>query len=288
MDAGAYTAIAETNDSTHSASVDFTIDRSDATGAGTADGDTCKDAKVLPVGTQFTLDTFNAKSDMRASCAADSSADVVYKFDVKAKSRLFLTTHEDEGRHVVAVQKACGDTKGEISCEQASTSKNIDTTLDTGSYFVVVKGKGPDDFGRMKLTARLRELAPAAAACKAATKLVPGTPAKDTTIGATDRFASEKCGGVIWQQASGDKVYQFTLKERSKVNLQLKNAFYNAIMSLRTDCGDPTRNELVCSNYYQKTIDRDLDPGTYYVVVDGYGAKSEGAFELELTTKPIK
>jgi len=288
MDAGAYTAIAETNDTTHSASIDLTIDRADAAGAGTADGDTCKDAKTLPVGTQFTLDTFNAKGDMRASCASDGSADVAYKLDVKAKSRLFLTTHEDEGRHVLAIQKACGDTKGEVSCEQASTAKNIDTTLDTGSYFLIVKGKGPDDFGRMKLTARMRELAPAAAACKAATKLVPGTPAKDTTSGATDRFASEKCGGTIWSQASGDKVYQFTLKERSKVNLQLKNAFYNAIMSLRTDCADPTRNELVCSNYYQKTLDRDLDPGTYYVVVDGYGAKSEGAFELELTTKPIK
>jgi hypothetical protein len=288
MDAGAYAVIAETNDTTHSASVDLTIDKSDATGAGTADGDTCKDAKPLPLGTQLTVDTFQAKADMRASCAADSSADVAYKIDVKAKSRLFLTTHEDEGHHVFAIQKACGDTKGELSCEAASTAKNIDTTLDVGSYYLLVKGKGPEDFGRTKLTARLRELAPAAAACKAATKLVPGTPIKDTTIGATDRFASEKCGGTIWSQASGDKVYQFTLKERSKVNLQLKNAFYNAIMSLRTDCADPTRNELVCSNYYNKILDRDLDPGTYYVVVDGYGAKSEGAFDLELTTKPIK
>jgi hypothetical protein len=288
MDPGAYTVIAETNDTTHSASVDLTIDRSDANGAGTADGDTCKDAKTLTFGTQFTLDTFQAKSDMRASCAADSAPDVAYKIDVKAKSRLFLTTHEDEGHHIFAIQKACGDTKGEISCEAASTAKNIDTTLDTGSYFLVVKGKGPDDFGRAKITARLRELAPAAAACKGATKLVPGTPIKDTTVGAPDRFASEKCGGTIWSQASGDKVYQFTLKEKSKVNLQLKNSFYNAIMSLRTDCTDPTRNELVCSSYYQKTLDRDLDPGTYFVVVDGYGAKSEGAYDIELTTKPIK
>ncbi len=289
MDPGAYTVIAETNDTSHTASIDLTIDRADANGSGTADGDTCKDAKPLPLGTTITLDTFQAKADMHASCAADSAADIAYKLDVKAKSRLFLTTTEDEGHHVYAIQKACGDTKGELSCEAASTAKNIDTTLDPGSYFLVVKGKGPDDFGRAKISARMRELAPAAAACKAATKLVSGTPLKsETTAGAPDRFASEKCGGTIWNQTSGDKVYQFTLKERSKVNLTLKNSFYNAIMSLRTDCADPTRNELVCSNYYQKTIDRDLDPGTYYVVVDGYGPKSEGAYDIELTTKPIK
>jgi hypothetical protein len=288
MDAGAYTAITETTDASHSASIDFNIERSDATGSGTAEGDTCKDAKPLPLGNQFTLDTFQAKADMKASCAADSAADVAYKIEVKAKSRLFLSTQEDEGHHVFAVQKACGETKGEVLCEPASVSKGVDTTLDPGNYFLVVKGKGPDDFGRTKVSAKLRELAPAAAACKAATKLVSGTPVTDTTVAATDRFASEKCGGNVWQQNSGDKVYQFTLKDRSKVNLTLKNSFYNAIMSLRQDCADPTRNEIVCSTYYNKTIDRELEPGTYYVVVDGFGAKSEGAFTLEMTAKSVK
>lgn len=288
MDAGAYTAITETTDASHSASIDFNIDRSDANGAGTAEGDACKDAKPLPLGSTFTIDTFQAKGDMKASCASDAAADVAYKIEVKSKSRLFLSTQEDEAHHVFAVQKACGETKGEVVCEPASVSKGVDTTLDPGNYFLVVKGKGPDDFGRTKVSAKLRELAPAAAACKGATKLVSGTPVNDTTTAAPDRFASEKCGGNVWSQASGDKVYQFTLKDRSKVNLTLKNAFYNAIMSLRQDCGDPTRSEIVCSTYYNKTIDRELEPGTYYVVVDGFGAKSEGAFTLEMTAKSVK
>ena len=288
MDAGAYTVIASTTDATHSSSVDLTFDRSDALGSG-VDGDGCKDGKALPIGAQTTLDTFAAKSDVRVSCAADASADVVYKLDVKAKSRLFVSTLEDEGHHVLAVQKACGDPKGELACEPTSTSKGLDVTVDPGSYYLVVKGKGADDFGRVKLSAKLRELAPAVAACKAAPKLVAGTPVSDTTAGAIDRFASEKCGGAVGSQQSGDKVYQFTLKEKSKVNLTLKGGtFYNAILSLRTDCGDPTRNELVCSNYYSKQLDQTLDAGTYYVVVDGYGAKAEGTFTLELTTKPAK
>ena len=87
-------------------------------------------------------------------------------------------------------------------------------------------------------------------------------------------------------QSSGDRVYQFTLRERSHVNIQLKQgSFYNTVLSLRSDCSDPTRGEIVCASYYQKVIDRDLDPGTYYLVVDGYGAKAEGAYTIELTTK---
>jgi len=289
MDSGAYTVIASTTDATHSASVDLSLDRADAQGNGGIDGDTCKDAKPLQLGTQLTIDSFQAKADLRASCAADGAADLVYKLDVKAKSRLFVSTIEDEGHHVFALQKSCGDTKGEIACEIASTSKGFDATVDPGSYFFVIKGKGVDDFGRTKLSAKLRELAPAVAACKAAPKLVPGTPINDTTAGSPDRFASEKCGGTVWSQTSGDKVYQFTLKEKSKVSLSLKGGtFYNAIMSLRSDCSDPTRNEIVCSNYYSKQIDRELDPGTYFVVVDGYGTKAEGTFTLEMTSKPVK
>ena len=110
----------------------------------------------------------------------------------------------------------------------------------------------------------------------------------DSTAGAPDTFVSPGCGGSVAYQASGDKVYQFTLKERSHVNVQLKpGSFYNTVLSLRSDCADPTRGEIVCVSYYQKTIDRDLDAGTYYVVVDGYGPKSEGAFTIELTTKKL-
>jgi hypothetical protein len=153
---------------------------------------------------------------------------------------------------------------------------------------VVVKGKGVDDFGRAKVNVRMREIGTAPAACKAAPKLVPGTPVTDTTLNAPDRFASEKCGGSLAYQTSGDKVYQFTVKEKTHVNFTLKNNFYNAIMSLRSDCADPIKGELVCSYSYSKTLDRDVDPGTYYLVVDGNGTKSEGAFTLEMTTKPIK
>jgi hypothetical protein len=288
LDAGGYTVIADSNDVNHAGNVDLTFDASPISGAGTAEADTCATAKNLPLTVATTIDTFQAKSDLKASCAADGSADVVYKVDVKVKSRIYVSVVEDEGRHVVAIQKACGETKGEVACETMAPAKPVEATLEPGTWYIVVKGKGVDDFGRAKINARVREIGTAPAACKAAPKLVPGTPVTDTTLNAPDRFASEKCGGSLAYQSSGDKVYQFTLKEKSKVNLTLKNSFYNAIMSLRQDCNDPIKGELVCSFSYSKTLDRDLDPGTYFVVVDGTGTKSEGNYTLEMNAKPIK
>lgn len=288
LDTGAYTVIADSNDVNHAGNVELGFDASPANGAGTAEADTCAAAKNLPLTVQTTVDTFQAKADLKATCAAEGSADVVYKVDVKVKSRIYVSTVEDEGHHVVAIQKACGETKGEVACETMSTGKPIEATVDPGTWYVVVKGKGVDDFGRAKINVRMREVGTGPAACKAAPKLVPGTPVTDTTLNAADRFASEKCGGSLAYQSSGDKVYQFTVKERTHVNFTLKNSFYNAIMSLRSDCADPMKGELVCSYSYSKTLDRDVDPGTYYLVVDGTGTKSEGAFTLEMTSKPIK
>jgi hypothetical protein len=292
MNAGAYTLIADTSDMSHSGTIDLNVDSAPDGGDGTAEADACKDARAITSSTTpISIDTFHAKGDLKASCAADSAADVVYKIDVKTKSRIFVSANgnDDEGRHVVALQKACGDTKGELGCELL-TGKGLDATVDPGTYFLVVKGKGTDDFGRAKITVRTRELGEVAKVCKSAPKLVSGTAVSDTTTGAPDRFVSTNCGGPVAQQQSGDKVYQFTLKDRSKVHLELKNpgSFYNAIMSLRSDCADPTKGEIVCSNQYSKILDRDLDAGTYYVVVDGFGPKSEGAYTIEMTSKPIK
>jgi hypothetical protein len=288
MSPGSYTVIVDASDPQYVGTAEVQVDVAPDGGQGGVEGDTCKDAKPLPTSGSLVTDTFKAKGDARVSCASDPSADVVYKLDVKSKSRVFVYSSDVEGRHVLAIQKTCSDLKSELSCDLLTSGKQIDQTLEPGSYSFIVKGKGVEDFGRTRLNMKVRDLGAAAGLCKAAPKIESGKSISDTTAGAADNFVSPGCGGSIAYQASGDKVYQFTLKERSHVNVQLKpGSFYNTVLSLRSDCADPTRGEIVCASYYQKTIDRDLDPGTYYVVVDGYGTKAEGAYTIELTTKKL-
>ncbi|GAC1364280.1 MAG: hypothetical protein NVSMB47_15920 [Polyangiales bacterium] len=290
--AGSYTLIADSNDPSHTGSLELQVDSAPELGAGTAEAETCKDAKPIAgsTTTPLSIDTFEAKGDVHVSCAADAAADVVYKLDVKSKSRVFVSANpgDDDGRHVVALQKACGDSKGELACELLS-GKGIEATVDPGSYFLIIKGKGAEDFGRARLNVHTRDLGDATKACKAAPKLASGVALTDVTTGAPDKFVSPGCGGAIAQQQSGDKVYQLTLKERSHVNVQLKQGtFYNAILSLRSDCNDLSKGEIVCASQYSKIIDRDRDPGTYYVVVDGFGTTAEGTYTIEMTSKAIK
>ncbi|MFI5298402.1 MAG: hypothetical protein ACHREM_09910 [Polyangiales bacterium] len=286
---GVYTVIADTADPTRSGTIDLTADVAPELGAGTADGDTCKYARPISSTPSVTFDTFAATADIQTGCTADAGADVVYKLDVKTKSHVTITPGEDEGAHVVAIQKSCGDRRGELACDALSAGRPIEATLDPGSYYVVIKAKKADSFGRVKVGIRVRDLAGAAAACKSAPVITNGKSVSGSTRDKADNFSSPGCGGVATLQNSGDMTYQFTLKERSKVTLSLNSStFSQAILSLRSDCSDPSKGEIVCSNQYSKSINRDLDPGTYYVVVDGWQTKAEGDFTLDLSTKPVK
>jgi hypothetical protein len=283
---GSYVLIADTSDPSRAVTIDTKVDVAPLGGSG-VEGDACADAKPLLSG-DTVADTFLAKEDVATGCSAHGP-DVVYKLDVKSRSRVTILGNEDEGGQVLSLQRTCGDatSKSELHCGSATDGKGIDKVLDPGSYYLVVKGKGADNFGRARFNTKLRDLASLAAACKSPPVLTPGKPISDTTKDAPDRFSeAQSCAGVPAYQASGDKVYQFTLKERTKVNVALKSgAFSNALLSLRSDCADPTKPEIVCSYTYNKQIDRELDPGTYFVVVDGYGTKSEGAYTIELTVK---
>jgi hypothetical protein len=286
---GVYTVFADTADPTRSGSIDLTAEVAPELGTGTADGDTCKDARPISSTPSIVIDTFAASADIQTGCTADAGADVVYKLDVKTKSHITITPGEDEGAHVVAIQKTCGDRRGEVACDALSTGRPIEATLDAGAYFLVVKAKRADAYGRVKIAIRVRDLAGSATACKTAPVITPAKPVSGSTRDKADNFSSPGCGGVMSLQNSGDMTYQFTLKERSNVSLQLKStSFSQAIMSLRSDCSDPSKGEIVCSNQYSKSINRDLDPGTYYVVVDGFATKAEGDFTLELNTKAVK
>jgi hypothetical protein len=65
---------------------------------------------------------------------------------------------------------------------------------------------------------------------------------------------------------------------------------YDGALHLRRDCLDRA-SELGCNDDNQdqrhSRVEADLDPGTYYVVVDGWQATSTGSYSLEYTASSI-
>lgn len=252
---------------------------------GSATGDTCAQAAPLPSGT-FTLDTFEASDDTRGSCGGAGSPDVVYAIDVQSRSRLDAIVRNAESDSVIYVQRTCGDAGTEVACtavassDPRTTEATLSTVLAPGRYSLVFDGARPDAFGAAEADVRLTDLAALERACRGAPRLQPGRTVNGTTNGRPDEFQATCAGNA----QSGDQVYQLRVTRRSVVRVDMSSD-YDGALHLRRDCTDPG-TELACNDDHEDNrhsrIEATLDPGTYFVVVDGFRTGSVGSFSLQV------
>jgi hypothetical protein len=114
--------------------------------------------------------------------------------------------------------------------------------------------------------------------------LRPGRTLSATTSGGGDRFASSCAGNGL--STGPDRVFRFSLAAPAMVRLTLVAASFDGALSLRKGCGDAPGVELECkdeSDASRRTrLERHLEEGSYWVVVDGQSANDQGAFTLDL------
>jgi hypothetical protein len=180
--------------------------------------------------------------------------------EVPGTSRLYLT-------------RACGNPHAELGC----SSGRVDAVVPPGTYFLVVDGGDRDAFGRYVLHTALEEPAGIDAACRNAPLLVPGRTTSGRTSGADRLHAS--CGN---RAQSPEQVYTLRLTERRHVVLDVQ-AEYDSVLSLRSAC-ERESSEVACNDDFRgprsSRIETDLEPGTYYAIVDGFHQGNAGAFTI--------
>jgi hypothetical protein len=122
--------------------------------------------------------------------------------------------------------------------------------------------------------------------CENPFELTAGVQASGDSTGADDDFGSACANGNAPSQP--DLVYHFTLTEASGVEIDLNgiDGFDGILMLFKDGCTDADRvGECVDKDSQSEQIVIGLlDPGDYYVVVDGYDAG--GAFTLDLSVTP--
>ena len=105
-----------------------------------------------------------------------------------------------------------------------------------------------------------------------------------TTKGGVNRFGSS-CTGALDTQDSADRVFRFSVQQKTELIAQLTTAGFMGALSLRKACADPT-SEIACTIGYHPgqrvTMHRYIEPGTYFLIVDGRGLKAEGDFTVKL------
>jgi hypothetical protein len=286
LDAGTYMVVADSQDKAAHGSFALQADITTPTGAGTAH-DVCSDAEVLTLGAGREVtaegDTFDAHDDGKASCAAVGAGDVYYQVNVPQRSRLTAQFSYSEGDHVMSLHKTCGGPP--VSCGEA-----IDETVEAGTYYIAVDGGASDGIaGRFKLALKTTDVGPKEIACRTAPVLTTASPARGTTRGARDQF-DVSCGG---QTGAVDRLFRVVVTQRSAVEILLETPTFDGVLSLRRTCFDTstvqTRNEIQCNDDDQDQTSRarvsaTLEPGTYFVVVEGHDPGQEGDFTLTMTS----
>lgn len=125
-----------------------------------------------------------------------------------------------------------------------------------------------------------------AGTCESPLPLVPGA-----TGGNTRRGEAENAGGCA-SSDSKELVYKLDVPRRQRVVVEVDPQFDSVLYVRKDECGD-SESEIACnddatsgsgkrgSSSKGSRIDEVLDPGTYWVFVDGYGTEA-GAFRMNV------
>jgi hypothetical protein len=289
LERGAYAVFADAGRRDASGRYTLGAELAPEQGAG-APGDACADAVTIASQGEKGVsgDTFLARDDFAGKCGGAGAADVMYKVEIPRRSRVTARFTRQEGRHVFVMSRACGDKSAEVAC-----GASVDELAGPGTYFLAVDGAREGAPGRFTFDLRVREVASQEAACRAAPLLVAGQTQTATTAGAGDRFTTS-CGGREDAQASADRLHKLVLAKRTHVRISLATPSWDGVLAIRRSCVEaagsagPRSAEAACNNDMDDThharIDTTLDPGTYFVLVDGHAAGNEGPFTLEYRT----
>jgi hypothetical protein len=284
---GHYMVFADAHERGGAGQYTLRLETSSPSGDGVA-ADGCGDAVRLPSGDSGTIegDTFAARDDVAGSCGGTNAADVVYHLDVPRRAHFSASLDGEEGTHLLTLWRRCGDRSSEIAC-----GRTVDEVLGPGSYYVGIDGAAPDALGRFTLQWALHEIGGQPNACAGASSLADGRTLDGNTTGAPDNFDTT-CGArpnVTGRPSGGpDRVYSLVLHRRSTIRLQVKAATFDAAIALRKACSDSGAGspaEIACEADAdagrRTTLERTLEAGTYWVVVDGASSKDQGPFTLE-------
>jgi hypothetical protein len=284
LDPGAYTVFADTSDHDADGRYSLSAELAPESGSG-GPGDSCADAITLERGeTVVAGDTFIAKDDTSGKCGGAGAADVFYRVELPRRSRFTARFTSEEAQHVFILSKTCADRSTEMAC-----GRTVDETLAAGTYFLAVDGNAPDAFGAFVFEWSARDVAAQELGCHAPPALLDGQSVAGTTAGASNKFVTS-CGVQGGMESAGDRVYRITVAARSRVRLSLSTPQWSGILALRSTCleapgSTPRASEVACNasadDAHSAHIDASLEPGTYYVVVDGRGHDGEGAYTLD-------
>jgi hypothetical protein len=115
--------------------------------------------------------------------------------------------------------------------------------------------------------------------CSNATPVTCGDSFDDTNVGAPNNVQSYSCVG--WTESGGEVVYALNLVHTTNLTVSLSNMSADFDAFLLGSC-----DENDCLEYGDSSFGYTLDPGSYYIVVDGYSGAT-GTYTLTIDCEEL-
>jgi hypothetical protein len=244
--------------------------------------DVCRAARPLAAASRVVGALTDGFDNVNASCGREAKGiDAPFRFDIGTRSRVRLVERSTDFRPVVHVRRVCEDGATEVGCGDSGFSDDEAAwvgVLDAGAYWVFADGAEEGIPGGFTLSA---ETAPESAGSSS------GAPPGDSCGDAVqltglsgrvegDTFAAKDDVPISCAPNGGaDVVYRLDLARRSRVTARLVGDESSHALAFERACGERT-TELACG----LLVDRVVEPGPYFLVVDGARPESLGKFGL--------
>jgi hypothetical protein len=235
-------------------------------------------AQVGPIhqGSLFEGNEAKITFDLTAQCSTIVAigADGVKDLDVTLLDPSGKPVAHDTTREPQAVVRACVDAAGTYTLV-------VKMARGAGSFVAGTWSGGIGGSGGPTGPAAIAQQG--AGTCESPIPLTPGT-----INGTTGRGESEN-EGSCGRSDSKEIVYRFEVTERQRVTFDVHPRF-DAVLYVRKDeCGE-TSSEVGCNddapNQDRSKLDLVMEPGTYFVFVDGYNHEA-GQFRMTVTTSEV-
>ncbi len=271
--------------------VNYTLQATFSAPTPPAPGDTCADPLMLTTSAPTRVSTAPLENDYRLTCGT-SGRDVVLRFDITTRRDVLVTVRGATSDFFsAALLSDCAARPTERTCLTGSSPRLFGLALDPGTYFVIVKSFRPADFD-----VTLETFAPLTVTnvtvdndtCTSAYAIPPGRGAFRGSTATLRHEYNAPCAGMT---GGKDAVFSLHLAARQRVTLVNNTTWFHA-MWIATNTGScPGTPPMVtgsttCTLGNRTTLDVTLDPGDYWIFIDGFFVGAEGTYDLLVHLSP--
>lgn len=267
--------------------VDFTLDVMFLPPTPPAAGDSCSNAiSLTPDGTVVSGTFADKENDHAVSCGSRNN-DAVYSFTLTSTSD--VTIDLDVGGFAnFSLRTTCDDSSTQLRCSTGNPVRERVRGLPAGTYYIIAESFRGTGFSISVDATPPTAVIPVTGNDNCASAYVlpasGGLFSGSTAAMLPDLTAA--CGGGA---GSNDAVFALTLTARSRVITSTDGSSYDTVLHIHRG-GCTSGGEIACDDDggtgLTSRLDRMLDAGTYYIVVDGYGGASDGPYVLEVLVTP--